>query len=183
MSAGTVSYSLSASMKKFWGLYSVFHVYGTSATDYSFRRRRLWPADIRDIEVQRISQGPPTRYVAWGGDSDYQTLQVNSRPGTAEVGQVLLVYGYEKPDSLVAGGEVTRLDQIWDEVIIVGATWRGWMDLGRPDRAEVARGSFGLMINDIQEERRLNAEDWGGKFEIDLESGSGARYYRDAGAA
>lgn len=155
-----------------WGIYGIWYIEGTSATDYSLRRQRLRGSfDIRRTDEAALGQGRPTRYAIWGqtaGTSGGQVLNLDRRPSATDAGRLLLVRGYRQPTTLTADGDVTVLSPLWDEVIILGATWRGFRELGENARAEVARQNFGLLINEQQEARRLDAEDWGGGFEVDL---------------
>jgi hypothetical protein len=155
-----------------WGIYGVWYVEGSSLTDRSIRRQRLRGSfDIRTTDQAAQGQGRPTRYGIWGqtaGDEGGQVLNLDRRPSATDAGRVLLVRGYRVPDTLTVDTAVTSLGTLWDEVIILGATWRGFRELNENARAEVARQNFGLLMAEQQEARRLDAEDWGGGFEVDL---------------
>lgn len=157
-----------------WGIHSVVYINGTSDSDYSLRRRRLRQTDIRFLDEQVLGQGEPSEYTMYGGNfvaggnpSAGQTLYLNHRPGTNENGKLLLVRGWRQPP-ILAAGEETVLDVMWDEAIVLGATWRGWRELGRPERAEPTRLAFGAMISEIQSADQVDADDWGTRMEIDL---------------
>lgn len=155
-----------------WGIYGIWYVEGSSITDYSLRRQRLRGSfDVRSTDTAALGQGRPTRYSIWGqtaGTTGGQVLNLDRRPSATDAGRVLLVRGYRSPTTLALDGDNTVLHPLWDEVIVQGATWRGFRELGENARAEVARQNFGLLITEQQSARRLDAEDWGGGFEVDL---------------
>ena len=97
-----------------------------------------------------------------------QVLVVDRRPSSGEVGQILLVRGYRIPTRLSSSGDTTEIHDLWDEAITLGAIWRGWRTLGRADRAAFAKGDFADMVNDIRDHAGVDAEDWGGEFELDM---------------
>jgi hypothetical protein len=155
-----------------WGIYGVWYVEGSSITDRTLRRQRLRGGfDVRSTDEGSLGQGRPTRYSVWGqtATSDGgQVINLDRRPSAGDAGRVLLVRGYRTPTLLTDDTHTTVLNPLWDEVIVVGATWRGFRELGENARAEVNRQSYGLLINEQQDSRRLDAEDWGGGFEVDL---------------
>lgn len=156
-----------------WGLYGVWYVEGSSITDRTIRRQRLRGSfDVRSTDEGSLGQGRPTRYSLWGQTASAgggQVLNLDRRPSSADAGRVLLVRGYRTPATLVADGDLTVLHPAWDEILILGATWRGFRELAENARAEVARANFGALIQEQQDSRRLDAEDWGGAFEVDLQ--------------
>lgn len=156
-----------------WGVYGVWYIEGASITDRTLRRHRLKGSfDVRSTDDGSIGVGRPTRYSLWGqtaGTGGGQVLNLDRRPSSADAGRVLLVRGYRTPTALSADGNTTVMHPLWDEVIILGATWRGFRELGENARAEIAKANFGLLIQEQQQARRLDAEDWGGGFEVDLQ--------------
>ena len=156
-----------------WGIYGVWYVEGASITDRTLRRQRLRGGfDIRSTDEGSLGSGRPTRYSLWGqtaGTGGGQVLNLDRRPNSTDAGRVLLVRGYRVPATLVADASLTVLHPLWDEVLILGATWRGFRELNENARAEVAKANFGLLIQEQQDSRRLDAEDWGGAFEVDLQ--------------
>lgn len=160
-----------------WGIYSVTYIFGTDASDYSNRRFRLeGSGDVRWFdEGNQIGTGRPNEYAVWGGGVGTghggagQVLLVDRRPTSSENGNVLLVRGYKKPTRLISNSQSTVLNELWDEVIILGAAWRGWREINRPDRAITRKEDFRDMINEVQEATQLDAEDWGGRFELDIQ--------------
>lgn len=143
------------------GIYDVTHIQGTSSTDASIARRRLdGPCDIREFDESQFRQGPPARWTTYGTD-----LVIDTRPSTTENGQLLVMRVWREPALLVNPSDVTTLLQLWDEAIALGARWRGWRELNRPDRAELAKQDFGAMVNEINARLNRDAEDWGGRAE------------------
>ena len=54
----------------------------------------------------------------------------------------------------------------WDEIILAGAVWRGWMWIGEPDMAENAKEDFGRLVNEVADWRKLAAENWGARIGV-----------------
>lgn len=156
-----------------WGVYGVWYVEGASITDRTLRRHRLRGSyDVRSTDDGSLGQGRPTRYSMWGqtaGSGGGQVLNLDRRPGTTEDTQVLLVRGYRTPAPLAADGTFTVLHPLWDEVLILGATFRGFRELGERARAEASRVDYLTARAEVQDARRLDAEDWGGAFEVDMQ--------------
>jgi hypothetical protein len=69
---------------------------------------------------------------------------------------------------LTAGAGTTAIHERWDEIIVEGATWRGWKDLNNIDRADQARDEFARMINEVTDIAKIEAEDWGSSAEPQL---------------
>lgn len=152
-----------------WGIHSVVYVEGSASSDYSVRRRRLRQTDIRFVDEQVLGQGEPTEYAIYGGGTNGgHTLFMNHRPGSNEAGNVVLIRGWQAPTKLSLSSDTTVLHELFDEAIVVGATWRGWRELARPERSEPARLNFGALMNEIQSVEALDAEDWGTRMEVDL---------------
>src|SRR3972149_5050201 len=76
-----------------------------------------------------------------------------------DAGRVPLVGGYRPPAILAADGSFTVLHPLWDEVVVLGATWRGFRELNENARAELARQNFALLIQEQQDARTLDSED------------------------
>ena len=173
MALDQVSYDLPTILGyTLWGLYGVWYIEGTSITDRTLRRQRLKGSfDVRATDEGSLGSGRPTRYSLWGqtgATGGGQVLNLDRRPSSTDDGRSLLVRGYRTPTSLTTDGQFTVLHPLWDEVLVLGATWRGFRELGEVARAEVAKANFAMLIQEQQDARRLDAEDWGGAFEVDL---------------
>lgn len=173
--ADQVTYDLPVLLSyTFWGIHSIWHIDGTNSADRTARRQRLKGGyDIRSVDESTLGQGRPTRYALWGMTASTTVpgpvLNLDRRPATAEVGQVLLIRGYRSPTLLSADGDRTILHPAWDEVMTLGMVWRGFRELREMARAEGAKADFVSMIQEQQEATKLDAEDWGGAFEVDLQ--------------
>jgi len=159
----------------FWGLYGIWYVDGTDASDRSLRRFRLKGSfDVRSTDEASQGTGRPTRYSVWGQTASTAAqgpiVNLDRRPTTGENGKVLLVRGYRSPIRLVDPTDITVLHPLWDEAIILGATWRGFRELSENARSEVAKANFATVVGMAQDASKLGAEDWGGAFEVDLQS-------------
>ena len=164
-----VEYPLTGLGFVLWGVYSCTYIKGTTVAPTNYRRRLKGGGDIRWLDAQFASSGEPSSYAVWGGAAGGQTLHINARPSSGVVGNLLLIRGYKQPTLLAADTDKTVMHDLWDEAILLGARWRGWRSLTRPERAEIARVEFGLQVNEIQNALKLDASDWGGRFEIDMQ--------------
>lgn len=101
--------------------------------------------------------GPPARFARWG------TLLYPDRvPTSAENGHTLTVYGWRQPPTW--GDTVSELRSEWDEVILEGAAWRGWVRLGDLPRADIHRENYAALVNDNRTVLSVEArqEGWSG---------------------
>jgi hypothetical protein len=165
-----IEYDLDALLSlEFFGVYSATYIEGTSHSDYSVSRHRLHGGgDVRWMDQQFLGTGRPNQYAIWGGSAGGQVLYIDRRPTSNENGNVLLIRGYRRPARLDTPTDVTVLNEMWDEIIILGARWRGWRELNRLDRAGTAQLDFSAMLTQVQDATKLDAQDWGGRFELDL---------------
>jgi hypothetical protein len=139
----TISYSVSE-------IRHIDHVVYTttlSTSDYTVRRKKLDHTTLREIhDISNMSTGEPTAY-AWRGGQ----VWIDRRP-TADMisnNHRLLIYAVTTPTLITNDQVTTGISDDWDEVIIAGAVWYGWLQMGVPDMAEVAKDDFGRMINAI----------------------------------
>jgi hypothetical protein len=144
-------------------IYGVAHVESTVAS-VTARRTKLDPIDRRDQLTLERQERAPRQYTWWNN-----SIWIPSVPDTASVGQLLEVVGYIQPQLLQDGipAQQTVLRPEWDEVILKGAEWRGWTNLGEMDRAFEARQEFGMMVNEIADIRKMHAEEWGWQNQAD----------------
>lgn len=146
------------------GIHSVVYVNGAAAS-VTANRQRLKYVDLRSIDQGATGGwqvGRPTAYTVHNNQ-----LMLNARPGTDEVGDFLLVRCYRSPAALAGAGEQTVMAPVWDEVITVGAGYRGWRQLNQPDRAELLRAEFVSLANDTTDLYQIAGEDWGSGFQLD----------------
>jgi len=124
----------------------------------------LDPGDIREFDRSRITTSRPVKYDTWGTD-----LIINCNPSSTYQGDILRVRYYVTRTLLTAGTGTTTIHERWDEIIVEGATWRGWKDLSNIDRADQCRDEFARMINEITDIARIEAEDWGSSSEPQIQ--------------
>jgi len=142
--AGTFTYAVSANHDMIYGVANITDGY------------RLKPRDVRWFrERPRTGGGRPGIYVHYNNN-----LLVHSTPSTSDTGKSLVVDYWAIPTPLSANASVTVLTPIWDEIIILGAVWRGWRSLNRPDHAEIAKQDYGSMINEVTAVAKIEGEDW-----------------------
>lgn len=164
---GQVSYDISAATlgMEVPYVYDVTYVDGPNAADLTRRRRKLYGGqDIREFENSYLAQGEPTHYALYGPN----TLYINMRPTVTQNGNVVRLRGWRVPMALTDPAHTTVLLATFDEVILLGARWRGFRSLGRTEMAELAKGDFVGLLNDMQVPWTSDAEDWGGYFQPDL---------------
>lgn len=107
------------------------------------------------VQLRRVD-ARPTRYARFGN-----TIYLDRDPTSDEAGDIMTVYHYQQPDILSSTSDTTVLNEIFDQVIWVGATWYGWEMLGQQDKAEAAKIKFGALINEFREKDRFEHEDYG----------------------
>ena len=117
------------------------------------RGQRLLPLSLRQIEERArpggtLLTGRPTHYAAEGN-----TLYVWPAPNSTHNNDTVRVWFWRKPAALAAS-PASELAEEWDEVLVVGATWRAWRYLNLQDRAEIAKAEFGQLINEIADRMR-----------------------------
>lgn len=168
-----ISYDVSVTASTFHvaGIHDVVYIDGANITDNTLTRRKLKGSqDIRTMETRPFSTGPPTRYSLQGelgGLGLNLGLIINTQPSAAEVGNLLLVNCWRYP-AVLTGVATTVLSPVWDEVIIVGAAWRGWRDLNQPDRANEMKQQFAELTQAISSKIDVTAEDWETRFQPDI---------------
>ncbi len=146
-----IDYSIAA--LNFWSVRQVSHFKGTS-TAVTVARQRLEPMDITQFDDQgQLGTGAPSRWLIEGTQ-----LFLDKRPTTNENTQLLQLRGYLIPTVLSATSDVTVLSRIWDEVIILGAVWRGLRGTNQPAEAEIAKLNYAEMIREVVQAHQLEAE-------------------------
>jgi hypothetical protein len=123
----------------------------------------LHPRDLRQFDRTTIVTGQPRFYDTWGTN-----LVINCNPDSASVDDVIRVRYWKTRDRLTSDA-ATTIHERWDEVIIEGATWRGWKDLNNIDRADQSRDEFARMINEMVDIAKIEAEDWGQSAEPEVQ--------------
>lgn len=110
---------------------------------YNNYGRHLRPMSRAQLSNTTIPSGEPTRFARWGS-----TLYYDYIPTSAQNGHTLTIYGWAAPTTISASSAASLLSVVWDEVIVVGAAWRGWRSLGDHVRADVFREEYAALVND-----------------------------------
>jgi len=103
-----------------------------------------------------VSGGRTADYAVEGND-----LLVSPVPGPNEAGHLLFLRTLREPSLLAADGSVTVLQNVWDEVILLGARWRAELHLGYRDLSEATKLDFAALANEYQSFDALHGmEEW-----------------------
>jgi hypothetical protein len=139
-----------------------YAIYTVRNTTVGFKIR---PRSYQYIQELTRHAGRVAFYCLWN-----RQLVVFPTPDSGNAGQVLDVAYFKRPESLTAAvstNPASILAPEWDEVIVLGAIWRGWRSLNRPELAVEAKETYGLMINEITKSLIVDGEDSGFQFELD----------------
>lgn len=133
---------------------------------------RLRPRTIRQLDEVRLdSSGSPresSRPILYAVEST--NLLLHPAPNGTAAGDTIRVRYWAEIGTLATSGAASTLPNDWDEVIVQGATWRGFRALQIPDRAELAKIEFGQLINEVSDRLRLDAlEEKHFETEVDIE--------------
>ena len=149
---GTQAYALNTNITAVYGVHN-------STDGYKLR-----PNDIREFDLSPAASGQPREFAIWGNQIFFRAT-----PGATDAGDIVVVRYWEEPTDLEADTDATVLRQMWDEVITLGAIWRGWRSLNRPDREEIFREIFASMINEVTEAMQVEGEDFGWEIRPEIE--------------
>lgn len=107
--------------------------------------KNIKPMSRSSLSNTTIPSGQPSRWARWGS-----TLYWDYIPTSDQNGHTATVYGWTEPSALVstASTAASTLNSVWDEVIVVGAAWRGWRSLGDHTKADLYREEYGALVND-----------------------------------
>lgn len=155
---GTALYNIVASGSPALAVDSVVIAHPTD----SHRRRRLDPMRDRDaFDISGVmTASEPQWYAKWGETQ----IELLPAPGSTYNAWNLHIR-YLAPPTLFVVGDMgsgtttTPYSPLWDEVVVQGATWRGWRWLREWERAEQAKGEFGQLINETASRVDVEAED------------------------
>ena len=136
---------------------AIFSVYN-STSEY-----KLSPRDIRVLDNTPSTAGRPSYYAVWGN-----TLQTSPTCGEDNDGDTLTTRYWQAPTAITTGTTALRYE--WDEVVVAGATWRGWIGLAEYERAMGAREHFGVLIQEVQDIMKIEGEDTGNVWEVEVGS-------------
>ena len=75
-----------------------------------------------------------------------------------EASQTIWLRIYLEPPRFVGTlTDTTLINSYWDDVIVCGASWRGWRYLGEFQRAEAMKQEFAMLIRDAVDFEGLEA--------------------------
>lgn len=132
---------------------------------------RYRPMTVRERDDTDTSiEGRARFYTLFYDAAASETVLLLDRPpNSQDAGNTLQLRYWREPPDFAGDSDTTVLLPDWDEVIVVGALWRGWRAMGSVERAEVMKAEFGQLVNEVSERLRLDAEDEGGRLvEVDL---------------
>jgi hypothetical protein len=129
------------------------------------QRYLLWPIREKDqFEITGIYPPNLPRWYSWlpGGTA----IDIISAPGATYNNWELHIRRIIYPGAMQidAFPNLTSVIQpAWDEVLVLGAVWRGWRDRLDYARADTMKKETGQMINEIAERLKQEAKDtdWG----------------------
>lgn len=129
------------------------------------RGRRLTPSTFEHMEDIRITSGIPGDWARFGRD-----LFLDRLPTSNEAGDTLNVRYWKQPTAFTTvdtDTQFSELNQVFDNILIVGGVWRGWQQLNNIGRADIARELWASLVNDVAAPADIEAfaEDWA--FQID----------------
>jgi hypothetical protein len=112
--------------------------------------------------------GRPSHYLRYGSLATRVILKVYPTPSAEYVGQVLEVQTYVYPTlfSDAAGDVASVIAAEWDEVLELGAIWRGWRTLQNPVLSDRYKGDYAAMINEIAQIEDLEKQEDQREFEL-----------------
>lgn len=103
----------------------------------------LRPMSLQQRNNTTINVGQPARFARWG-----TRIYLDYNPSSAQAGHTLTAYGWATPIALATPNAASILNAVWDEVIVIGAAWRGWRSLGDQPKADLYREEYGALVND-----------------------------------
>ena len=110
---------------------------------YDNFKKLLRPMSRQQLSNATIPDGQPTRFARWG-----TSIYLDYTPTSTQNGHTLTMYGWTTPTTLATSSAASALNAVWDEVIVIGAAWRGWRSLGDHTRADVFREEYAALVND-----------------------------------
>ncbi len=155
---GQVTYTITApSAGTIWTLLNVIHYETTTdPPPVGTARRKVHRGFVEQFDQILQPTGRPNEFDVWNN-----LLELDRIPGAAEAGQILRFRAYIEPPPLLASASlgVTLLRPAWDEVIVAGATWRGWQARQRYDRADYWRVEAASLTANVVKQFEIEAED------------------------
>lgn len=152
---GTNSYSIvTLSSDTVLSIRWVTFIDATSFTNTA-TKRKLHSRGIRHFEKRTLATGTPTEYSV-----DGSLLYISGVPRSTENGKLLRVGFWKEPTAMVAG-TTTVLPDLFDRPLIKLAQSFAEDDLGDPASSLVSARTATRLLNNLESEIQLEAEDGG----------------------
>ena len=132
---------------------------------YDNFEKLLRPMSRTQLSNITIPSGQPSRFARWGS-----TLYLDYIPTSTQNGHTLTIYGWQQP-AVLSATPASDLNQVWDEVIVIGAAWRGWRSMGDHPRSDTYREEYSALVNDnksiLEMEGHIQGwrSQWGSQFD------------------
>lgn len=135
---------------------SVFYA-AAPADGPTVRHTKVKPVDTQWFDDRQLSTGGDPRRYAVEGNS----LLVDPVPGPNEDTNVLMVRAVVEPARLVNNADKTVFDNVFDEVVLLGARWRAELHMGYRAMAEATKLDMATLINEYEDFETLHGkEEW-----------------------
>ncbi len=128
---GVRTYDLSTLFPSLWTIVSVRIV---------TPGKEMWmeKGSIKRFDRTNYPTSRPSRWIRYGSNLELDTVPDDN--------YTLMIRYLKRPSGLAFDGDVTEIDDIWDEVIVLGATWRGFDALLDHERAGMLRRIWEAII-------------------------------------
>lgn len=138
-------------------VYSAFHL-DAAVPVATTEKLALLPRDVHYFDRRTLTTGSRPRWFAIDGE----WIHLDPVPDATAAGTTLRLRTWREPAALTLATQTTTLPAIWDEVLQLGAKWRGQRDLDYLDKAELSKQNFAAMLNEYAERQDIEArENWG----------------------
>lgn len=165
----TSQYVLGTNDREIWLVIGVKNTQALTGYPLYPKNRKWFRRRIQD------APGRPSYYMHTSTAAALNVLQLYNAPDATHNGQVLEVEEYVKHVDWETA-EYTVLDAMWDEVVVMGAIWRGWRSLNQPVFADRALADYASLINEIRERDGLEAIEDPRAFDLDVGGHGSPRY-------
>jgi hypothetical protein len=138
--------------------------YALASNVYAIRYVINETKDIKYVpeRPEEMREGASGRDLTWAREGGNLILRASA--GTD--GDTIRYYYWAKPTALAADGDVTAIDEYWDQVIVTLAAGYGAASLGMMERADYYDERAARLINDHVPPGTFEAEDRGWRNDI-----------------
>ena len=142
------------------------YYYSSAVPTDTTEKNKIYPRHIDWFGRRTLSSGStPNSFAVYGED-----LHIHPVPDANAAGNVARALVWREPARLTVNTQVTVIPSNWDEVIQLGARWRGERDLGYRDKAELTKQDYAALLNEYIERQDLEAQGIG--WEVEVNHGS-----------